>query len=179
MQRLRLVDDALLSGNRSAARGLLEVWIAQARSMEGAGLLTSAHGTMLQPALGSMLPQIGAGSVKTPLSTGPWPTLPTCDSTTGAAGLGATQYEIWPPRDARVIVQSAVSMLPVVGKLLAPLVAIFWPASGAPDVSTLISATLMTQVSAALDGLKNGVKTFDQYENAWQADCLSYGTSST
>ena len=72
LRRPRQVDDALLTQNRSAAAGLLAAWIAQARSMEGGGLLSAPQGAMLQVPLGDILPQIGYGSVKNPLPTVRW-----------------------------------------------------------------------------------------------------------
>ena len=207
VRRLRLVDDALLTGNRSAAAGLLTAWIAQARSMQGAGLLSAPQGAMLQVPLGNILPQIGFGSAKNPPPIVPWPPLPKCDSTTGAGGLRAlsqyeirqpsggsreriaavapleqpatSRYEIWQPSDARAIVEGVVSNVPLVGEVLATFVAVFWPESGAPDVSTLISDTIKSQVQAYLDGLRAAVTNFASIESASQADCATYGRNST
>src|SRR5512135_1275358 len=61
VRRLRLVDDALVSGYRTGAAGLLAAWIKRAQGMVAAGTLDPTLHVELKAELQAILEQIGTG----------------------------------------------------------------------------------------------------------------------
>lgn len=184
VKRLRTLDDALESGNRSAARAMVIAWTDEARSYQSAGLLSAAQGSILHNGLQGLVEKIGIGAPEKPGPTRKWEPLPACDSgeTTlivselaGAAMVGA--YNPWDPNDAKDIARMFAGMVPAIGPLLSCMVAVFWPASG-DDVSALIDQELddytVLRVTDTLSGLKDGLSPYDGYQkvrDAWLKDC--------
>jgi hypothetical protein len=121
VRRLRLVNDALESGNRSAARALVMAWSSEIRSHQRVGLLSAEHGSILHNGLHGFLDEIGIGAPDKPGPTRKWKPLPVCDSgmTAGVVddldGLTATagsSYQVFDPNDALTIVRSITEYIP-------------------------------------------------------------------
>lgn len=184
VKRLRTLDDALESGNRSAARAMIIAWTGEARSYQSAGLLSAAHGSILHNGLQGFVDEIGIGAPEKPGPTRKWEPLPVCGSegsslaVAGAADsdvLGA--YNPWDPNDAKDIAKMFAGMVPGVGPLLSCMVAVLWPSSG-DDVSDLIDdkidADTKEDVQNVLLGLQDGLSPYDGYQkvrDAWLEDC--------
>lgn len=188
VRRLRSVNDALESGNRSAARALVMAWTSEVRSHQRVGLLSSEHGSILHNGLHGLLDEIGFGAPDKPGPTRKWKPLPACDSgmTAGVAddldGLVATaesSYEVFDPNDALTIVRSLTEYIPVVGTLLSGIEAVLWPASNNDGwyeyLDKKIDEAIITDVvQPALDGLQDGLSPFDGWgkvRDAWLKNC--------
>lgn len=178
VRRLRLVDDALLSGNRTAASGLLTVWIAKARNMAATGMLDPDLHEDLDGELQGILEQIGTGWTETAMPTRNWPPLASC-SPWGDPGVG--DYTVWSGReDVMTLITTAIKEIHPPGRvsiLVSGLVHLFWPngADNKTDISTLIEAEIDDQVRQnlmnELNGLYGVLNNFAYYENAWYEKC--------
>jgi hypothetical protein len=188
VRRLRSVNDALESGNRSAARALVIAWKSEFRSHQRFGLLSAEHGSILHKGLHGFLDEIGIGATDKPGPIRKWKPLPVCDSemTAGAVddldGLAATagsSYEVFDPNDALTIVRSLTEYIPVVGTLLSGVEAVLWPANST-DMwyeyldQKIDEAIIRDVVQPALDGLQDGLSPYDGwglYRDRWLNAC--------
>jgi Ricin-type beta-trefoil lectin domain/delta endotoxin, N-terminal domain len=164
VQRLRLTDSALAAGNRSAAAGLLRIWIYMAASMRAGGVLTPAQTEMLRVGLSPIRDRVGAGWPAKPARVPAWPALPSC--TPGAHTAQGTQtFDTGSILEATV--WAAVRSIPKAGQILAPLLKILWPDSGPTlddAINKSMSATAQSNAKKALDGLNNAVGLFAEKE---------------
>ncbi len=126
VRRLRLTDSVLLSGRRTGAAQLLNIWIDDARSMQADGLLRASQASRLRGMLGALLSRVGTGWPVKLARTPRWPRLPSCN---GNAQSAVSLSQIFDPSDAKTIVVAIVSAIPEVGKVLGPLVSILWPSA--------------------------------------------------
>ena len=175
VRRLRLVDDALVSGYRTGASGLLAAWIKRAEGMAAAGTLDPTLQVKLKAELQAILEQIGTGWSKKAGPTRQWPPLPSCDSwVTGRVGADA----IWNGQeDVMTLISTIIKEIHPpgrVGILVGGLVKICWP-SNSPDISTLIEQAIDANVRQDLQndliGLAGVLNNFNYYENAWFNKC--------
>jgi len=175
VRRLRLVDDALVSGYRTGASGLLAAWIKRAQSMAAAGTLDATLHAKLKAELQAILEQIGAGWSKKAGPTRHWPPLASCNPwVTGSAGASA----IWNGQeDVMTLITTAIKEIHPpdrVGILLGGLLKICWP-SNSPDISTLIEpeidASVRQLLLTELAHLQAALNNFIYYENAWLEKC--------
>jgi delta endotoxin, N-terminal domain len=176
VRRLRLVDDALVSGQRTAASGLLTVWIKRAEKMAAAGTLEATLHVQLEEELQAILEQIGTGWSRKAGPTRNWPPLPSCDPwVTGRAGA----YEVWDGKeDVMTLISTTIKEIHPpgrVGILVSGLIKIFWPGEQQPDISTLIDEAIddlvRQQLMDDLAGLEGVLNNFNYYENAWYEKC--------
>jgi hypothetical protein len=179
VKRLRTLDDALESGDRSGARALVIAWTGEARSNQRAGLLSAAHGSILHNGLQGLLEQIGTGAPDKPGPTRHWKLLPACEGTPApVAGLVGATYDPFDVNDILVSLRTLLGFIPTVGPLLSGLVAVLWPSNGT-DVSALIDekidqGTIDNVIIPALNGVRAGLSPYDGFikvRDAWQADC--------
>jgi hypothetical protein len=80
VRRLRELDDALLSGRRSAAVALASAWRQDAWSMEAARVIGPELGSSLQNRLGRLQGKIGWGYAAKSGPTRHWAPLPSCET---------------------------------------------------------------------------------------------------
>ncbi len=174
---LRHVDDALLSGRRSAASGMLAAFIPRIRSMQGAGLLTAELGSLLQRELGDILPQIGTGWPEKPMPTRRWPKLPACDAAAGVT-VGSSGFVDWAGSDlgelTKLLLGSAVSSIPFAGMFLGPMLDFLWPQGDQTQI--LIDQAIATEVrNGLLADLAGLAGVLDLYQdNEWSTDAHDY-----
>ena len=176
VRRLRLVNDALESGNRSGARALVMAWKSEFRSYQRVGLLSAEHGKILHNGLHGFLDEIGIGATAKPGPTRKWKPLPVCDS---GVILPGSSYEVFDPNDALTIVRSLTEYIPVVGTLLSGVEAVLWPVSSNDAwyeyVDKKIDEAIITDVvQPALDGLQDGLSSSDGwglYRDRWLNAC--------
>lgn len=165
VQRLRLTDSALAAGNRSAAAGLLRIWIYMAASMKASGVLTPAQTEMLRTGLGAILRQVGAGWPTKRVHVPRWPALPNC--TPGAHTSQSSQsYDTGSILEATV--WAMVRSIPEAGQILAPLLKILWPDSGPTlddAINKSMSDTAYNNAKKALDGLNSAIGLFAEKES--------------
>ena len=191
VRRLRKLDDALRSGNLSAAQAFVQAWREHAWSQQAARVIGPELGSSLQKELGGLVGQIPIGTpialatwLDKPLPTKKWKPLPACDScetSTAVAGLAATAASSsneFDSEDVLIIVKTALMFIPEIGHLLAGITEVFWPESGETDVGALIDKALddytETQAHIALNGLRSRLSAEDGYQkdqNAWWHDC--------
>ena len=139
VRRLRTLDDALESGNRTAACALVIAWTSEARSYQAAGLLSAANGAILHNGLQGFLEKIGTGAPPKPGPTRKWEPLPACDSGVTSSGavaglaaatVGSSDYSMaFDLNDVLTVVRTLVGLVPGAGPLLSGLVAVLWPSS--------------------------------------------------
>jgi hypothetical protein len=175
VRRLRLVDDALVSGYRTGASGLLAAWIKRAQSMAAAGTLDATLHAKLKAELQAILEQIGTGWSKKAGPTRHWPPLTSCDPwVAGRPGASA----IWNGQeDVMTLISTAIKEIPPPGRvviLVGGLIKICWP-SNDPDISTLIEpeidASVRQLLLTELAQLQAVLNDFTYYENAWFEKC--------
>jgi hypothetical protein len=175
IRRLRLVDDALVSGHRTGASGLLTAWIKRAESMAGTGTLDPTLHAQLKEKLQAILEQIGTGWAQTPGPTRHWPPLHPCGPrVTQLPGADA----VWNGQeDVMALITTAIKAIPPpdrVGILVGGLIKIWWPSSS-PDISTLIEpdidASVRQLLLADLAALQAALNNFAYCENAWFEKC--------
>lgn len=157
VRRLRITDSVLRSGQRSAAAGLLGVWIANASSMRAGGVLSAQQQGMLRERLGAIQRRVGTGWPAKLTRTPRWPALPKCGGARAAAG-----YQPFDAGDAQTVFVALVSAFPYVGKFLGPLLAILWPSSNDTEtiVQEAIAQNVYDRVNTQLTGLHDGVQDF-------------------
>ena len=80
--RLRVLDDALLSGHLSAAQVFVEAWRQDAWSMMAARVISPELGSSIQNRLSHIEGNIDFGSPVKPGPTRHWKPLPSCESST-------------------------------------------------------------------------------------------------
>ncbi len=188
VRRLRLVNDALESGNRSAARALVMAWKSEFRSYQRVGLLSAEHGRILHNGLHGFLDEIGIGATAKPGPTRKWKPLPVCNSDMtagtvadldGLAAAAGSSYEVLDPNDALTIVRSLTEYIPVVGTLLSGIEAVFWPVSSNDAWYEYVDkkideAIINNVVQPALDGLQDGLSSYDGWgkiRDTWWNAC--------
>ena len=93
VRRLRKLDDALRSGNRSAARAFVQAWRQDAWLLQSARVLSPEVGSSLQTKLSGLEDEIGFGWPDKPGPTRHWDPLPICES---SAGGGVGSYRCGP-----------------------------------------------------------------------------------
>jgi hypothetical protein len=134
VERLRVLDDALLSGRRSAARALVQAWRQHFWSMEAARVIGPDIGSPLQNQLSEMVDEIGYGWSERRGPTRHWKPLPVCDSS--AAGVGATSAPLVGSSDptitdasssAKIFLQMILGSAPYIGPALSGMVELLWP----------------------------------------------------
>jgi hypothetical protein len=166
--KLRLLDDALLSGRRTAAQALAQAWRQDTWSLMAAGVISPEVGSSLHNRLSHMQGAIGIGWPAKPGPTRHWKPLPSCESTTDVAAsssvLAAASTNLvgsYTPTGAdpmstlHILLKALLSQVPVVGFLLAAMVDLFWPA-GSTDTSVfqeIVDATVFQQVAAQVSGI--------------------------
>jgi len=176
VKRLRMLDDALESGNRSAARALVIAWTSEARSYQRAGLLSAEHGSILHNGLHGFVEEIGIGAPDKPGPTRKWPPLPACDADVILPG---SSYEVFDPNDALTIIRTVTGYIPLVGGLLSGIEAVLWPVSSTDGwyeyLDQKIDEAILTDVvQPALDGLQDGLSPFDGWgkvRDTWLNAC--------
>jgi hypothetical protein len=188
VRRLRMLNNTLEAGDRTAARAMVIAWTSEARSYQRAGLFSAAHGAILHNGLQGFMEEIGSGAPNKPGPTRKWEPLPACeaDATSGVTGaLAGSTYDPFDANDTLLMIQGVVGMVPGIGPLLAGLVGVFWPA-GDVDVSALIDkqidqATIDNVILPALKGLRSGLSPYDGFlkdKEAWQNTCAKSGQAS-
>jgi hypothetical protein len=165
VRRLRLLDDALLSGRRSAAVALGSAWRQDAWSMQAARLIGPELGSSIQNRLGRLQGKIGSGYAVKPGPARHWKPLPSCETSPSggepvvASGSGvltsASSGEVVgsytptaedPLADLKVFLKVGIGLLNLVNiavpglgtflsSLLAGVVDLFWPAGTGPDTA--------------------------------------------
>jgi hypothetical protein len=182
VRRLRLLHDAIESGQRTSAQGLLIAWMRDARTSISSGLLTAEQGATLHARMDEVLTQIGDGSPEHPRPTPRWQPLPSCD----AGAVMATSYnpEVadFGANDALLIMQGIVGMVPFVGPMLASFTALLWPAG--PDQASALESLIdkklddlvEQELKDDLKGLGSLLFAFKKTVSDWQTDCGEYGT---
>jgi hypothetical protein len=200
VRRLRILHDAIESGRRSSARGLLIAWMRDARTSISTGLLTAEQGATLHARMDEVLTQIGEGTPEHPRPTPLWQLLPACGGTGDLAMATAGYYDKYTScsnadfvvqidgmsfssDDVKTLVEGILEAVPKVGSILSSLVDVMWPESGAPDVSALISDALDSdtkqRVSDELAKVKVEINDFHEEVENWKHDCNGYGTNWT
>lgn len=174
VRRLRLVDDGLRSGRPSGAGGMLVGWVERVHAVVSAGALSTPVAAELQQELPAILDEIGTGWRKNPRPVRNWPALPECD--TSQDSLVGSDYQVWTPGDAEVVVETALKLVPKVGVLLSGLAGVLWP-SDSPDVYTLIDevedAAAQNLAMTALQSLEQDLDDFNWLENErWYQNCV-------
>lgn len=178
VRRLRLLDDALRSGQRTSASVLLGAWRARAERMVSARLLSASANEVLQQRLAAIQGEIGSGIPENPKPTRRWPKLPTC-SATSAAPVGATSTTpAWDSNDTLTVITTALYTTGTrLGSLAAGIITLFWPKNTAePDVTTIVNQAILDD---ALSDAATDVKGFTDLVNkflsedvmAWAEEC--------
>jgi hypothetical protein len=178
VRRLRLVDDALVSGNRTAASGLLGTWIKRAQGMEVAGTIDSILQMELEEKLQAIHEQIGTGWSEAAKPSRNWPPLRSCNPWV-ASGVG--DYAVWSGgEDVMTLISTIVKEIHPPGRvsiLVSGLVHLFWPngPDNETDISTLIDEaiedSIAQDVQDDLNGLYGVLDNFNYYETAWNEKC--------
>ena len=153
VRRLRLTDTVIVSGQRSGAATLLGAWIASARSMRAAGVVSAQQEAMLRVRLSAIQRRVGVGWPTRHFRPRLWPALPNCNG----ASAAASGYTVWDPSDIKTVLDFIVGNIPGVGKFLGPLLSIFWP-NDTVDYSTMLTLAVNQGVYDLVGGDLNGVK---------------------
>ena len=163
VQRLRILDDALRSGRRSAARSYVLAWHQHAWSMEAARVIGPELGSSLQNQLNDLADQIGYGWEEKPGPLRRWKALPSCEPGTadvlGSGELVAGSYNPGgadPMNMMKIFLKMLLGKAPEVGGILSGMVDLLWPTgSSATDnnFQELVDQTTYDLVSARLGGL--------------------------
>jgi hypothetical protein len=174
VRRLRAVDDALVSGRRTAAAGLLGYAIDRVVSMRQGAVLTSQESGFLQDRLTDIREKVGTGWPAEPGPTTRWPALPSCAAPRDGGNVG--EQDVFQASDAKFVVQAIVTQVPIVGKFLGPLVAILWPnsdptANVASMISAAVSAQVRTDLVNELAGLNAVLNAYLSDEQTWMDAC--------
>lgn len=194
VRRLRELDDALLSGRRSAAQVLATAWRQDAWSMEAARVIGPELGSSLQNRLSRLQGTIGSGDDK-PGPTRHWKPLPSCDTTgvtsgpgvlasatNGAEVVGSYNPTIEDPMaDLKILLKMGLGMLnlfvPGLGMFLSGVVDLVWPAG--PNMANLlqdlVDGTTYGLVSYSVNELAGELEgspgAWDPTLRAWQLTC--------
>jgi hypothetical protein len=182
VRRLRILHDAIESGRRTAAHGLLIAWMHDARTSMGTGLLPPELGATLHSRMDQVLTQIGEGWPEHPRPTPLWQPLPNCDTGANLAASYNPEIADFDANDALILLQGLVGMVPTVGPMLASMTTLLWPDSGT-DVSALIDSRVYDQTKIDLTNDLKGLR--DQIDSIfivtiknWHLDCKKYGDDS-
>lgn len=172
VHRLRLLNDNIESGRRTAARMMLQSWMDNARTSVATGVISPQLGASLNNAMGDIQAKIGTGWPEKPKATRQWKPLPTCPTATGLdANMDFTSD------DLLILINGALKTVPKVGSLLAAFVTVLWPSSG-DDVSSLIDQAiddfLVQQLQDDLAGLEAASNLFLTRVSNWQRDCPNW-----
>ena len=176
VRRLRLLDDALLSGRRTGAAALLASWRARAEKMASARLLSASANDAVQQRLSAIEDEIGLGWPKKPKPTRNWPKLPECHETSGAQ-VTATATDTWNSSDTLTVLTTLLYMIPSpLGSLAAGFLTLMWPTNGGPDVSTIVDQKILEDALSdselTLTGLRDLVADDFEYKfNGWLNAC--------
>jgi len=175
VRRLRKLDDALRSGNRSAAQAMVQAWRQHAWNQQAARVIGPELGSSLQRELGAMEDQIGYGWPDEPVPTRNWKPLPSCESRTGhvesASGdiVGSYDPALEDPSNAtKILLKMSLSLAPRVGGFLGGLVDLLWPAGSTEDDNPwkeYVDLETYNLVSARLQGLMDLMSNPD--ETGW------------
>lgn len=162
VRRLRLLDDALRSGRRSAARSMVLAWRQNAWNLQAGRVIGPELGSSLQSQLGDMVDEIGYGWPDKPGPTKHWKPLPSCESSAGvlASTPGAVvgSYNPTatdPSADVKIFLDMALSLVPEVGGIMSGLVNLIWP-QGPDSDANMFQAVAKAQY----DAVKSDVQKF-------------------
>ncbi len=185
--RLRLLDDALRSGRRSAARAMVQAWRQHAWSLEAARVIGPEIGSSLQNQLSGIVDEIGYGWSDKPGPTRHWQPLPSCGA--GVTGVGAASGDVLgsynpavtdPSNSMKIFLQMILGSVPSVGPALSGVVELLWPRGSSADSNgfkELVDQSTYDLVSGHLEGLmslmvdpETGAGWEDQI-GLWKEDC--------
>ena len=174
VRRLRAVDDALVSGRRTGAAGLLAAWLEGASRMGGSGVLSAQQASGLRSRLLAVEDGIGTGWPEVPAPTGKWAPQLGCASPQDLGNVGA--YDPFQVSDVKFVVQFLVVQMPVVGKFLGPLVMILWPTSDPTEniasmISEAVSAHVREELTIKLNAESAVLDAFLSDEEAMSTAC--------
>jgi hypothetical protein len=187
VRRLRLVDDALVTGRRTGAAGLLAGWLASSGRMQSDRVLTGRLATRqigrLRQRLAAVNGGIGAGWRAKPLAAKRWKALPRCADTAEMGNVSGS-YEPFQRSDIKFVVQFIVNQIPGAGRFLGPLVMILWPttdptANVASMISDAVSSNVRDQLRNKLNGLNSVLNAFLADEQTMATACKQQGTECT
>lgn len=169
VRRLRRLDDALRSGQRTGAGVLLAGWRARAQRMATTGVLSASANNAVQERLGAIQDEIGLDWPARPKPTRNWPKLPEC-SDTSATMVGATA-STWDSNDTLIAITTALYTTGTrVGSLVAGILTLFWPSStDQPDVTTIVDEAILTD---AISDAGTTVQGFTDLIQKWQSTDL-------
>jgi hypothetical protein len=142
VSQLRLLDDALRSGNLAGARALLSAWRAWAEHRAGTGLLSASTNDVVQQRLALLEGRIGLDWPEKLKPTRNWPKLPQCGESSAVLTAGA-EYT-WDSNKTLIALTTALYMIPSpVGSLFAGLLTLMWPPSATVDVTDLVDQEIL------------------------------------
>ncbi|UFS71251.1 ricin-type beta-trefoil lectin domain protein [Geomonas sp. RF6] len=164
VRRLRELDDALRSGNPSAAQAMALAWRQHAWSLQSGKVVYPELGSSLQNQLREISEQIGTGWSPKPGPTMKWKPLPICDTSTGdAASASGDVVGGYTPTaatdvqaDIEIFLTTAFQYVPVVGNLLAGLTQLLWPQGPDAEINNMqamVKQAAYDQVSTELTGI--------------------------
>lgn len=201
--KLRILDNALLSGNLLSAFTFAQAWRQDAWSMMGAGVISPQLGSSIQNRLSQIQGRIDFSSVSKPHPPKHWKPLPSCDSSMGsgdstvgvvepgAAGLVGAYNPAGadPSYFSKVLLKTMLGKVPLAGFLLSAMVDLLWPQGVGTDeygnelhnmFMDLVDQTTYNMVSNDLQGLggelmdkKTGWKVLMQN---WRNKCTASAT---
>lgn len=198
LRLLRNLDDALVSGRRSAAQALALAWDQHAWNLQSARVLSPELGSTLQNGLAAMPDQIGVGWSVKPGPARHWKPLPSCgnsgpeaDSGTPSAGVAASSYTPYAASnissDIEIFVTTLFNYIPIVGQALSGLTQLLWPQG--PDATTnslqqMVKQAAYDSVSTELTGIGESLMgnpanpeagAWNSEVAAWHAYCDTHG----
>ena len=176
VEELRNAYAAMVSGDRSGAAGLLQVYVDDAHGMSTDGLLNGRQASMLASGLGDVLKQVGSGESKRVESPRRWPPLPGCTPArahTAGLLLDALAVARRAFKAVRRLIRSVIGLSPTVPKpptaFLRTIMDSLWPAdTSQPSIDDLVPSSV-TAVRPVLDSLKARTDSFLQ----WEECCLA------
>ncbi len=191
LEELRSTYDAMVSGDRTGAAGLLSVYIHDAETMRRDGLLTTQQASIVASGLGAVLGRVGTGQSKRVESPRRWLPLRSCLPSSRAHIAGPRAHVAGPLLDLALLVVHRVvkvvrQLIEIAGKLIEVFPAVQKPAGGTsgflrtifdsmwpinttdPSVNDLVPPSV-TAVQPVLDDLKARLNSF----LGWEECCLA------
>ena len=179
VRRLRKLDDALRSGNRSAARAFVQAWRQDAWLLQSARVLSPEVGSSLQTKLSGLEDEIGFGWPDKPGPTRHWDPLPICESSAGGGGGSYTPTVADPSADVKIFLKMGLALVPRIGGFLGGFVDLMWPAGGDADTNLFLEIVkqetydrVATDLSSLYDLLMDPVTGWNKQVMDWQIYCL-------
>ncbi len=145
VEQLRLLDDALRSGNLTAVRALITAWRGWAQRRAGTGLLNASTNDVIQQRLAQLEGQFGLEWPRKPKPVRQWPKLPACGvPSAGTAGSGDSSASTWDSGKTLTSLTTALYMIPSpIGSLFAGLVFLMWPTDDPVDVTEIVDQEIL------------------------------------